>query len=200
MPEAYWLAMLRSKRKCSHRQQPGSDCNSFNNSYRMYAASPANATSFDFIQALRSVEFVYNSSAEKEKSIGFCCAGSEICHKQFCCAEHQPVTLPDNEYPGLKTSELTPVMAKAMQEQQKRNRAVEKICWGKKLRSKTSSRGVFPGCCMLSSAFIIFACTCITLHLFLTTGTITGFLTSILFPFRFVTCPGSSISDSSFLM
>ena len=37
----------------------------------MYAASPANATSFDFIQALRSVEFVYNSSAEKEKSMGF---------------------------------------------------------------------------------------------------------------------------------
>lgn len=121
--------------------------NSSNNSYRMYAASWTNASDkqlkhdikditlgLDFIKNLRPVEFVYNSSEEEEKSLGFVAQEVKDAVSSSSMPNSSLVTPLDNEYLGLKTTELIPVLVKALQEQQKEIELLKRLAGTKKLK------------------------------------------------------------------
>lgn len=128
--------------------------NSSNNSYRMYAASWTNASDeklkhgikdipvgIDFIKQLHPVEFIYNNADKEEKSLGFVAQEVKQAVENSGLQNSGLVTPLDNEYLGLRTTELIPVLVKAVQEQQKEIEQLKKLVGTKKLKKlkKTES-------------------------------------------------------------
>lgn len=106
--------------------------NSSNNSYRMYAASWTNASDerlkhdirdipagLDLVKKLRPVEYVYNNANNEERSLGFIAQEVQTALKDSKLVKSGLVTALDETYYGLKTTELIPILTKAIQEQQK---------------------------------------------------------------------------------
>ena len=105
--------------------------NSSNNSYRMYASgwtfvSDARYkhnikllnTGLEFIKQLRPVEFVYNNANNEEKSYGFIVQEVKQVVEKNNLENISLVQKMDAEHLGLKTTDLIPVLTKAVQEQQ----------------------------------------------------------------------------------
>ncbi|HLK29928.1 MAG TPA: tail fiber domain-containing protein, partial [Puia sp.] len=116
-----------------------------NNSYRMYAASWTNASDkklkhdikqvpvgLDFILGLKPVEFVYNNANNETKSLGFIAQDvKEDMQKNKLDKTYGLVNNLDEKNLGLNTGELIPILAKAIQEQQKiieeQNKRIKKL-------------------------------------------------------------------------
>ena len=105
--------------------------NSNNNSYRMYAASWTNASDaklkhgirdipvgLNFVKQLHPVEYVYNNADNGERSLGFIAQEVQKVVNNTGLVNSGLVTPIDNAYLGLKTTELIPILTKAIQEQQ----------------------------------------------------------------------------------
>ncbi len=106
--------------------------NGNNNSYKMYASSWTNACDrnlkhainnipigLNFIKQLRPVEFVYNNANHEEKSLGFIAQEVQQVLVDMNLEKSVDLVTPlNNQYLGLKTTELIAVLTKAIQEQQ----------------------------------------------------------------------------------
>lgn len=106
--------------------------NSKNNVYRMFAASWTNASdrrlkhdirplgpSLGFVRSLRPVAYVYNNSTSGGRTLGFVAQDVQASMSQFGMARgYNLVSRLDQDYLGLNTTELIPMLTKAIQEQQ----------------------------------------------------------------------------------
>jgi hypothetical protein len=105
--------------------------NSNHTSYRMYAASWTNVSDerakhdiqdlpegLSLVTRLRPVEFVYNNAPADEKSLGFVAQEVKAALEDSKLKESNLVTRFQDDLLGLKTTELIPVLTKAIQEQQ----------------------------------------------------------------------------------
>jgi|GEM_PF-2984819 len=103
-----------------------------NNSYRMFAASWTNASDkklkhsiaplragLDFLMSLKPSEYVYNNEEKEIKTMGFIAQDIQESLKKFGMEGYKLVNNLNSQYLGLNTGELIPVLAKAIQEQQK---------------------------------------------------------------------------------
>ena len=106
--------------------------NSNNSSYRIFASGWTNASDaaykhdisdlpagLDFVKRLRPVEFVYNHSSKEEKSYGFIAQEVRDAVEEQGLERSGLVQNMDASHLGLKTTELIPVLTKAIQEQQR---------------------------------------------------------------------------------
>ncbi len=103
-----------------------------NNVYRMYAASWTNASDrklkhdiaeipvgLNFVKALKPVSYIYNSSTTATKTLGFVAQDvQEAMRANTLGKEYGLVNQLDKDHLGLNTTELIPVLTKAIQEQQ----------------------------------------------------------------------------------
>ena len=119
--------------------------NASNNSYRIYAAGWTNASDrnlkhgikelpigLDFVMGLKPVEFIYNNARNEARALGFIAQDVQNDMVQNKMDKsYELVSNLDNKYLGLNTTELIPVLTKAIQEQQKiiedQNRRIEKL-------------------------------------------------------------------------
>jgi hypothetical protein len=106
--------------------------NSSNNSYRMYAASWTNASDarykhditdlpygLDFILKLRPRQYVYNNSIDNKITMGFIAQEVQEVMKNYNIEDKfNLVKIIEKDYLGLNTTEIIPVLVKAVQEQQ----------------------------------------------------------------------------------
>jgi hypothetical protein len=106
--------------------------NSNNNSYRMYAASWTNASDarykhditdlpygLDFILKLRPRQYVYNNSIDNKITMGFIAQEVQEVMKNYNIEDKfNLVKIIEKDYLGLNTTEIIPVLVKAVQEQQ----------------------------------------------------------------------------------
>jgi trimeric autotransporter adhesin len=105
--------------------------NARHTSYRMYAASWTNVSDqrakhdiqdlpegLSLVTRLRPVEFVYNNAPAEEKSLGFVAQEVKAALEDSKLKESNLVTRFQDDLLGLKTTELIPVLTKAIQEQQ----------------------------------------------------------------------------------
>jgi hypothetical protein len=124
--------------------------NSSNNSYLMYASGWTNASDakykhdiadlpagLDFVKQLHPVEFVYNHSADEEKSYGFIAQEVKAVVDSNGLQRSGIVQQMDADHLGLKTTEFIPILTKAIQEQQLQiEKQKEEIAELKKLITK----------------------------------------------------------------
>lgn len=105
--------------------------NALNNAYRMYASSWTNASDarlkhnirdipagLEFIKQLHPVEYVYNNANNEETSLGFIAQEVQGVINNSALEKSSLVSPLDKTYLGLKTTELIPILTKALQEQQ----------------------------------------------------------------------------------
>jgi hypothetical protein len=106
--------------------------NNSNNSYRMYAASWTNASDarykhditdlpygLDFILKLRPRQYVYNNSIDNKITMGFIAQEVQEVMKNYNIEDKfNLVKIIEKDYLGLNTTEIIPVLVKAVQEQQ----------------------------------------------------------------------------------
>jgi len=86
----------------------------------------------DFIMGLTPVEFVYNSANNGAKSLGFLAQDVQSDMQQSNLDKsYDLVSKMDEKYLGLNTTEIVPILTKAIQEQQKiieaQNKRIEKL-------------------------------------------------------------------------
>ncbi len=105
--------------------------NADHTSYRMYASAWTNVSDkrakhdiqdlpegLSLVTRLRPVEFVYNNAPAEEKSLGFVAQEVKAALEDSKLKESNLVTRFQDDLLGLKTTELIPVLTKAIQEQQ----------------------------------------------------------------------------------
>lgn len=105
--------------------------NSSHTSYRMYASAWTNVSDarakhniqdlpegLSLVSKLRPVEFVYNNAENEEKSLGFVAQEVKAALEDSKLKESSLVTNFNESMLGLKTTELIPLLTKAIQEQQ----------------------------------------------------------------------------------
>jgi hypothetical protein len=104
--------------------------NSNNNSYRMYADSWTNASDsrykhdiadlpygLDFILKLRPRQFIYNNSNDNKLSMGFIAQEVQEVMKQYDMkGKFNLVRIMEQDYLGLNTTQIIPILVKAVQE------------------------------------------------------------------------------------
>jgi hypothetical protein len=104
--------------------------NSSNNSYRMYADSWTNASDsrykhdiadlpygLDFILKLRPRQFIYNNSNDNKLSMGFIAQEVQEVMKQYDMqGKFNLVRIMEQDYLGLNTTQIIPILVKAVQE------------------------------------------------------------------------------------
>ncbi len=105
--------------------------NSNNNVYRMYASTWTTISDrnlkhgikdipvgLDFVSKLKPVEFIYNNAKEEQKTYGFIAQEVKEALKDSQIKDEVIVVDFDENYIGMKQTELIPVLTKAIQEQQ----------------------------------------------------------------------------------
>lgn len=105
--------------------------NSSNNSYRIYASGWTNVSDarmkhdireipvgLNFIRSLRPVEFTYNNADHGERTLGFIAQDVKASVEKAGLKNSSLVLPIEDGLLGLKTTDLVPVLTKAMQEQQ----------------------------------------------------------------------------------
>jgi hypothetical protein len=106
--------------------------NSNNNSYRMYAASWTNASDarykhdieqlpfgLDFILQLKPRQYVYNNSTDGKITMGFVAQEVQEVMRHFGMVDKFNLVKPlEKDFLGLNTTEIIPILVKAVQEQQ----------------------------------------------------------------------------------
>jgi hypothetical protein len=114
--------------------------NGGNNSYRMYAASWTNASDarykhdiadlpygLDFILKLRPRQFVYNNSTDNKVTMGFIAQEVQEVLKQYNMQDkYNLVKIMEKDFLGLNTTEIIPVLVKAVQELSSENEELKK--------------------------------------------------------------------------
>ena len=114
--------------------------NSSNNSYRMYAASWTNASDarykhditdlpygLDFILKLRPRQYVYNNSIDNKITMGFIAQEVQEVMKNYNIEDKfNLVKIIEKDYLGLNTTEIIPVLVKAVQELSAENEELKK--------------------------------------------------------------------------
>jgi hypothetical protein len=114
--------------------------NSGNTSYRMYAASWTNASDarykhdiadlpygLDFILKLRPRQFVYNNSTDNKVTMGFIAQEVQQVLKQYDMQDkYNLVKIMEKDFLGLNTTEIIPVLVKAVQELSSENEELKK--------------------------------------------------------------------------
>ncbi|MGC8958065.1 MAG: tail fiber domain-containing protein, partial [Candidatus Kapaibacteriota bacterium] len=107
--------------------------NSSNDSYRMYAASWTNASDarykhdiadlpfgLDFILQLKPRQYVYNNSTDGKITMGFVAQEVQEVMKHYNMLDkYNLVKIMEKDFLGLNTTEIIPILVKAVQEQQK---------------------------------------------------------------------------------
>jgi len=113
--------------------------NSNNNSYRMYAASWTNASDarykhditdlpygLDFILKLRPRQFVYNNSTDNKITMGFIAQEVQEVMKEYDMQDkYNLVKIMEKDFLGLNTTEIIPVLVKAVQELSEENKELK---------------------------------------------------------------------------
>jgi hypothetical protein len=114
--------------------------NSSNNTYRMYAAGWTNASDarykhditdlpygLDFILKLRPRQFVYNNSTDNKITMGFIAQEVQQVMKQYNMQDkYNLVKIMEKDFLGLNTTEIIPVLVKAVQELSSENEELKK--------------------------------------------------------------------------
>lgn len=114
--------------------------NSSNNSYRMYAASWTNASDarykhniedlnlgIDFIMKLKPRQYIYNNSTDNMITLGFVAQEVKSTMDYFQMKNFNLVKNMENDYLGLNTTEIIPILVKAVQELKEDNDLLTKI-------------------------------------------------------------------------
>jgi FtsZ-binding cell division protein ZapB len=113
--------------------------NSNNNSYRMYAASWTNASDarykhdiedlelgLDFIMKLKPRRYIYNNSTDNKITMGFVAQEVQSVMNLFGMDNYNLVQLFEKDYLGLNTTEIIPILVKAVQELKQENEELKK--------------------------------------------------------------------------
>ena len=113
--------------------------NSSSNYYRMYTSGWSYASDaklkhnirdisvgLDFVKKLRPVEFIYNNASNEERSLGFIAQEVQKVINSAGLVKSGMVTPFENTLLGLKTTELIPILTRAIQEQQEQISILQK--------------------------------------------------------------------------
>ncbi len=113
--------------------------NNSNNSYRMYAASWTNASDaryehdiedlefgLNFIMKFKPRRYIYNNSTDNRITMGFVAQKVQSVMNLFGMDNYGLVKLFEKDYLGLNTTEIIPILVKAVQELQQENEELKR--------------------------------------------------------------------------